>query len=150
MIPIKEAISSGAWLHFSNPEEELDFRVKVLSFRKIDLKEVDNPEKVEINEGAIWYLMTIEFINLTKEEISQYQWKDEIVLIDNDGYKFNCKSDDHLGLDSEFSKKSGLYEFYAGDYIPKIKYKGAITFLLPDEPEAEYSLTMSEGTVIEV
>lgn len=149
MIPIKEAINSGAWLHFSDNKEELAFRLKILSFKKLNLMEVDQPENVETNEGAQWWLLNIELINLTKFTIKHYHWKDSIQLIDSDGFKFNYKSDSHLGLYSEFSKKSGLNIFFAGEYIPKIKYKGAIAFLLPDEPEAKYSISMKDGSVHE-
>lgn len=149
MIPVKEAISSGAWLHFSDNNKELAFRLKILAFKKLNLNEVDKPENIETNEGAKWWLLNIELVNLTKFTIKHYSWKESIQLIDGDGFKFNYKSDSHLGLYSEFSKKSGMDVFFAGEYIPKIKYKGTIAFLLPDEPEAEYLISMEDGSIHE-
>ncbi len=150
MIPIKEAISSSAWLHceYTYRNEFIQFRLRVVSFRKLDLSEVDEPEKIKVIDGQ-WWLMKIEVVSLTKESLYVFQWKDKILLCDQDGFKFKVTSNDHLWYNSHFSIKSGLRNFSSSTYlIPKIKETGSLAFLLPMD-EAEYSLLMDKGNVRE-
>lgn len=154
MIPIKEAISSGAWLNceYNTYKGEIcQFRLKVLSFRKLNLSEIDNPENIELIDGNahIW-LMEIEVINLMKEPIMSYDGPGSYpILIDQDGYKFDIFTDLHLRHSSAFAKKSGMYRFYQQTLIPKTKAIGAIPFQLPDDDEAVYSISMKKGSIRE-
>src|SRR4051812_4766493 len=129
MVPIKEAISTGAWMHCEYMYEKklYQFRLKVISFRKLNLSEVDNPENIKvIDSNANIWLMEIEVINLTKEPLSPTFGPDMLILIDEDGFKFHVFKDTHLRLFSQFSKKSRLDRFFAQDLIAKIKAIGTI------------------------
>ena len=150
MIPLKEAINSGAWFHFEIKNGKVRFRVKFLSFEKLDLSRVDNPVNIKDLELGIWFILTVEFINLCKERIATSDWIDDILLKDQDGFEFNEKTDMHLSYLSEFAEKSGLDKFYSEYYIPKIKYKGAISFLLPNESEQEYLILVKDGSIQEI
>lgn len=150
MIPIKEAISSGAWLHCSSDDGSIQFRLRVLSFGKINLADVDNPQNIkQTDSNAKWWLMKIEVVSLCKKNISPDRLFRNVLLVDQDGFEFNVTEDSHLSSSSGFSIKSGLKRFYFGDLIPKVKANGAISFLLPDDDEAQYSLSMGNGTVRE-
>lgn len=150
MVPVREAINSGAWLHFSFDDGTNQLRLRVLSFEKIDLIQVDNHEQIEHDEsGAQWWLMKIEAVNLNKSQIIPGLMHQYILLVDQQGFQFNVTVDSHLWCFSGFSDESGLHRFYNDELIPKTKRVGAIAFLLPDDNEAEYSLAMKYGTVRE-
>ena len=150
MVPIKEAISSGAWLHFSNEDESVQFRLRAIAFRKVDLTEIDNPENIKAIDGNTqWRILEIEVINLSKKNIYSSDGPGKILLSDHDGYQFTVTYDEHLWRRSELGKRLGLKRFYFEILIPKTKAVGAIAFLLPDDDEAEYSLSLKNGTVRE-
>lgn len=150
MIPIKEAISTGVWLHFSRKEEQIQFRLKVVSFQKINFSEIDEPENMkERAENVQWRVLKVEVINLSKKNIYSSDGPGEILLIDNEGYEFEVTYDEHLWRHSEIGKRFGLNKFYFEKLIPKAKIVGAIAFLLPDDDEIEYSLSIEEGEVKE-
>ena len=157
MVPIQEAINSQAWLRFSNdgylrkwsPDEPRDFRVRVLEFYKIDLAEVDDPEEVDVShENASWWMLKLEVVSLCKRKIFTSDFYELALLVDQDNFGFNCLIESHL-YSSEFGKKTGLYRFWRERLFPKIKAVGALTFLLPDDEEAQYSLSMDNGKVEE-
>ena len=157
MIPIKEAISSGAWFHceykYSSDEELTKFRIKILSFQKLDLSQVDNPERIDIkDDGTMIWIMYLEVINLTTKAIYPTDGPSQIILIDQDGFKFEDFGDSHLRCYSEFAERSKLKRFFAEKLIPKIKATGAILFQLPDDDEAKYSISISVkgGSIKEV
>lgn len=155
-IPIKEAIDSGIWFncrtrkYLSN--EEIFFRLRVLSFEKIRLEEVDDPHEIELDEGVFW-LMRIEVVSLNKKELEPYYIKDRIILTDQDGFEFHAVSDNHLTYHSKYAKITGLNRFAGWSDIPylkpKIKAKGAVAFLLPNDDEADYFLSIDEGSIEE-
>jgi|GraSoiStandDraft_41_1057321.scaffolds.fasta_scaffold2866685_1 hypothetical protein len=150
MVPVREAINSGAWFHFSSSDGDMQFRLKVLSFEKLDLSQVDEPQNIDDEEtGACWWLMKIEAINLSKQSLFSPLMLREMLLIDQNDFQFNVVQNGHLCCLSEFSKKSGLNRLFCKNLIPKTKIVGAIPFRLPDEDEAEYSLAMAKGTVRE-
>ncbi len=151
MIPIKEAITTRAWLHCEvNYNYELfQFRIKILSFRKLNLSEVDEPEKIDFKDAnTIIWIMDVEVVNLTKEPISTRKME-LLEMVDQDGFKFPKFYDGHLCISSNFAKKSGLYRLVGDSLLPKIKAIGAIPFLLPDD-EAVYSISISGGSIKEV
>ena len=150
MIPIKEAISSGAWLHCEFTAKKEIFRLKVLSFRKLNLSEVDKPEEIElIDKNTIIWIMELEVINLTKEPIHPVDGPIQLILIDQDGFKFDVFFDSHLQFLSNFAKKSGMKRFFSDYLIPKILAVGAISFQLPDDNEAVYSISVKNGSINE-
>jgi hypothetical protein len=150
MIPIKEAISTGVWLHFSRKEEQIQFRLKVLSFQKFKFFEIDEPENMkERAENVQWRVLKVEVINLSKKNIYSTDGPGEILLIDNEGYEFEVTYDEHLWRNSKIGERLGLNRFYFERLIPKTKVVGAIAFLLPDDDEVEYSLSIEEGEIKE-
>jgi hypothetical protein len=154
MVPVKEAIQTGAWFLFFSNDDEFKFRLRVLSFTKLDLTLVDKPEEIGNHElGADWWLMQIEAVNLTKRSVQPEDLARRILLVDQDGFEFKVERDYHLTYGSQFGKQSGLYRFalWSLDHelIPKTKAVGAIPFRIPADDEAEYSLAMKDGTVRE-
>lgn len=158
MVPIQEAISSQAWLKFSNrdrlKEWRLDqlkeFRVRAIDFSEINLNEVDSPELVDVSHAdASWWMLKLEVISLCKKQISTREFNEIIVIIDQDDFQFNYVREDHLCFDSDFSQKNGFRRLFGQDLFPKIKAVGALTFLLPNDDEAQYYLSMENGTVCE-
>ena len=151
MIPIKEAISSGAWLQCEHSEYEPDcqFRIKILNFRKLKFSEIDKPENIQgMDMNTVIWIMDLELINMSKVPIYGAHLK-MLIIVDQDGFQFPFFDDYYLSCDSEFAKKSGLYRFYAGEMIPKVKAIGAIPFLSPDDDEAEYSISIKKGSIRE-
>jgi len=150
MVPVREAINSGTWFHFSSSDGDMQFRLKVLTFEKLDLSQVDEPQNIDEEEtGASWWLMKIEAINLSKQSLYSSFVLRKILLVDQNDFQFNVIENNHLCCFSEFSKKAGLNRFFGKHLIPKTKIVGAISFRLPDEDEAEYSLAMVKGVVRE-
>lgn len=154
MVPIKEAISSGAWLNCEHEfgYSKYQFRLKINSIEKINISMVDNPEEIknmDVNSN-IWK-MDIEVISLNKKPLPVRYGPNSLILIDQDGFHYPIFEDRHLHMRSEFSKKSNLFRFYVYDLLPKIKAVGSIAFLLPDDNEAEYFISIeNEGIVEEV
>ncbi|TAL81400.1 MAG: hypothetical protein EPN88_00555, partial [Bacteroidetes bacterium] len=73
-IPIKYVIDSGAWFqcHSKMYEKYFDFRLKLFSFKKIDLADIDEPNKIDnfdSEEGNLW-LMKLQIVNLNKKEVA--------------------------------------------------------------------------------
>lgn len=152
MVPIKEAINSGAWLHceYQGYDELIKFRLKVNSFRKITLLEIDNPEDMTSHDpNSILWLAQIEVINLTKSPIHPNKGPNVLFLVDNDEFCFPVFKDDHLHCYSEYSDKTKLNRFFIGDLLPKIKAVGSIVFQLPDDDDAIYSIGFKEGGTVQ-
>ena len=153
MVPIKEAINSGAWLHCEQRKNLLEsnqFRIKINSFRKINLSEIDNVENVSgIDSNSTIWLLGIEVINLNKIPLQVYKATQQLILIDQDGFNFPIFEDHHLHSNSEFSNKTKLKRFWNDDLLPKIKAVGSLTFQLPDDDDAIYSLGIKEGGTVQ-
>lgn len=154
-IPIKHVIDSGSWFHcitgYVKPFNTSVFRLKIISFEKIELSEIDNPEEIDntqfnLEEGDFW-IMKLQLVNLIKEETTAIP--NHILLFDHDGFKFRSVSDDHVSCDSNYARKSGLANIFGRSFYPKIKKDGAITFFLPKE-ETSYSLSVEGGKIKEV
>ena len=150
MIPIREAINNNLWLQFESNLKDLIFRLKIKSFKPIDLSEVDNPEEIQNNLEGLWWIMNIECINLTKQNLYHFTFKRYIQIKDNDSFLFNYNDNKHLSLYSDFAENSGLRNLYATDLIPKIKYTGALLFFLPDEVDQDYTIALENGIVYEI
>ena len=152
-VPVNEAINSGAWfkcISVDDEHNEYAFRLKIISFEKIKLKEVDAPNKInfDLKEGDIW-LMKIQCVNLNKNVMSSYDIASNIILFDQDDFEFPTVDDDHLQLDSEYSEISGLKNLFGESFIPKIKYWGSVIFYLPKEDEAKYFFSIRGGNINE-
>lgn len=152
MIPIREAVENGAWLKCVSNSVligQIEFRLRVLSFERINLAEVDGRERMQIPDEGVWWLMKIEAVNLYKMEIHVDELY-KISLQDQNGFQFRVRWDDpQLNCWSQYSMRVGLNRFYSRQLSPKIKTPGALAFLLPDDDEAEYALVMKDGTICE-
>lgn len=157
MVPIQEAINSQAWLRFSNAgylreysvDKPRDFRVRVLGFSKINIAEIDDPEELDVSQSnASRWMLKLEVVSLCKRQISTSDFNKLVLLVDQDDFGFNYLLEPHLYC-SEFGKRTGLGRFYGGGLFPKIKAVGALAFLLPDDEEAQYCLSMENGKVEE-
>ncbi len=152
MVPIKEAIDSSSWLHceYEKYNEVYKFRVKINSFRKLSLSEVDNPEKIEnLDSSATLWLMGIEFINLSKTPIHPSYGPPNLVLVDQDDFCFHLFEDYHLENGSNFSSHTGMNRFHSAQLIPKIKAVGSLIFQLPDDDDAVYSLSIKNNGIVQ-
>lgn len=152
MVPIKEAINSGAWLHceYEGYNEIIKFRLKVDSFRKLNLKEIDNPETIEmLDSDATLMIMEIEVVNLVKESKNSNNLVGSLILTDQDEFNFPVFSDVHLCWSSNFAKKARLNRFYSEQLIPKIKTKGSIVFQLPNDDDAQYFISLKNNGIVQ-
>lgn len=153
MVPVKEAINSGAWLQCekrSNLFEANQFRIKIKSFKKLNLSEVDEPEEIKNfdSNGVLW-IMNIEVVNLNKQPLHSSDGPYNLILIDQDHFIFPPFLDSHLRCSSEFSKTSGMRRFFATELLPKIKAVGSIIFHLPDDEDAEYIISLEDKGVVQ-
>jgi len=152
MVPIKEAINSGSWLHceYEGYKEIIKFRLKVESFRKLNLKEIDNPEHIEmLDSDATLMIMEIEVVNLVKESKNSDDLVGSLILTDQDEFIFPAFSDFYLCWSSNFSKKARLNRFYSAQLIPKIKTKGSLVFQLPIDDDAQYSISLKNSGIVQ-
>lgn len=154
MVPIKEAINSGLWLHCEHTYgyNTYQFRLKLNFFKILNLNEVDDPEEIAgLDENSKLYMLDIEVINTNKEPIALHSSIDFLLLVDQDDFKFPIFKERHLYRVSEFGKKHKLQRFDFKELLPKIKAVGSIIFQLPDDDDAQYSLSIqNEGIVQEV
>ena len=147
-IPIKAAISSGAWYQCQSVSwnGQLDFRLRVLSFERRTVAEIDRRlvGKVVI-EGVLW-LLSVEVVNVSKEPIDAKLIGPIIRLIDEGGFAYpNLRAPD-----LDWGQASGLRRFsiWANPLLPKITARGSIAFVLPDEDNS-YSFAIHKGSAIE-
>jgi hypothetical protein len=153
MITVKEAINSGSWLHcekIDNLFKVNQFRLKIRSFEKIDLIDIDEPEEIVDfdGNGDLW-LMEIEIINLNKEPTDTRDSVRKLKLIDNDGFEFPKFNDNHLEYLSKFSRTKGLDRFWSTTLLPKIKASGSIIFHLPEDEDAEYFIAFDDDGIVQ-
>lgn len=150
-IPVNEAIVAGDWLEYSDKsDDEVIFRLRLLSFEKILTSSIDNPDNMEIalDEGCLW-LLKIELKNLSKTLLSPLLLQYRISLHDQDDFVFDALRDKHLTEDSWFSVQTGLIRISDGgcSLFPKNTVLGAIAFLLPDDSQAEYFISTKIGSI---
>ena len=151
-IPIKYAIDSGAWFQctsgYDSDYNRYIFKTRIISFEKVNFSEVDSPDNISQDlEGGVLWIMKLQIINLNKEEVGVIGGL--IRIVDEDDYDFSNVYDYHLCCWSEYAHSSGLKKLYGKYYIPKIKYTGALLYLLPDE-ETEYYLSVPGGNIKEI
>ncbi|MBK6727604.1 MAG: hypothetical protein IPG63_10145 [Xanthomonadales bacterium] len=152
MIPVQTAIKEQAWLlidnsDYSNKDDydadeirKVKFRIRPLGLTKIDPAPIDNQDeitKVMISD-SLW-LLSMDLVVLSKEPVEdapENVFHKYILIKDGDGFTFKAVYDYHLccSSSSNFAKRNGLANFYRTElFNPKIKYKAAILFELPDE-----------------
>ncbi len=160
MIPIREAIETSAWLRgeYKQPEwhgdfekgELILFQMRLLDFSKINLASVDNPGRIDptIGPDANIWLLKLEIVNLCKKPYGLFWIKRQLLIEDNEGFQFAFLDDDHLTLNSNFAKTSGLLSFYSLTLPPKIKRSGSIIFELPELSE-DLIIKIKDGSLRE-
>ena len=153
MIPIKDLVRDGSWLkcmarnRWTKDTNEWTFRMRILSFERLDYPEMDRPLHEQLTpteEGAVWWLMKLEVVNLSKVSLLFGYLTQEMRVVDGDGFQFEG-GDGGLHF-SDFGRQIGLS---LGSLSPKLKAHGAVLFKVPDE-DAEYSLTIKDGTMEEI
>lgn len=152
MVPIKDAINSGAWLQCEHQSGgNYKFRLRIKSFERLNLLLIDNPDKIQgIDSNSIIWKLEIEVISLNKIPMPVSYGPNCLLLIDQDGFNFPVFQDRYLHMWSEFSRESKLGRFYFQDLLPKIKAVGLIIFQLPEDEDAEYFISIRDGLVQEV
>lgn len=162
-IPIKYAIESRAWfrcetnLLHSSGGEPFNFKLRALSFSKINLDEVYEPEgqpwQVQLDQGDL-YILKIEVVNLNKDAVRGWDIEGRIILVDQDDFAFDTVRDMDFTYNSNIAKSTGLNRFSSVGNVrplqPKIRVSGALAFLLPDDEKAEYFLSVGSGNIQEV
>lgn len=133
MIPLLKAIESGSWLFgMSNDDEEIRFQVKPILFEKIYLKDIDDPEDLEIELDSNIWLLKLSVVNLFRTPMPIYSLRTNLILKDADHFEFHAYEEHHLSSSSDYAKSSGLAKFYNCDLPPKIRKSGAFSYELPD------------------
>jgi hypothetical protein len=152
-VPLKDAIETGDWLSccYKISDEEHKFRFKALSMTRINIDEIDDFNKTNIDGGVLW-LLRIEVVNMDKVQCFGCDIRNQIAIFDSDDFLFLPVRDDHLTSHSKFAVSSGLYRFTGWSNCPplqpKIKASGAIAYLLPEE-DTEYFLSVKDGEISE-
>lgn len=154
MIPLVDAIDTGAWLRGEGPVAGYPmatFQMKVVEFSKLDMAVVDSPELIhpKIGMDANIWLFRFDVVNLCKEPLYISFVTKTLRLVDSDGFEFDLLEDSHLCCMSDFAKKSGLFNFFTQDLPPKIKKSGAIIFELPEMFD-DLSIKVKNGSLTEV
>lgn len=131
----------------------IDFRMRFLSIEKLNIRKLDDPDKVEdiydLSQGD-FLILRFELISLYKEVIDSRRIHDDMLMVDQDGFNFKNSLDFHLTYSSNLSKKYEFYPFISAKLVPKIKYKAAMPFYVPKEDHAEYGFRVYRGSVQEI
>jgi hypothetical protein len=161
VIPIREAIETGAWLRAqfrardegepeANNGNDVVFRIRIKEFEKVDLTLLDEPEKLSEGvtlESNIWRL-SFDFVNLCKKELKSFVPSKRLFLRDAEGFEFKIVEDWHLTAHSDLAKSFSMNIARFHDYPPKIRRYGSYAFELPDEFD-ELSLIIRNGELRE-
>jgi len=151
-ISINEAIESGEYYTFYKERysKVYNYKLKIISFEKISQENLSNIEDLEyVGDGILW-IMKVEVENIDKTPLDPYYVGEYLRIIDQEGFSFQRYNESELCHHSEYAEESGLIRFTGWsdvpDMNPKIKEKGAIAFLLPDE-ESIYYLAIEDGKI---
>lgn len=164
VIPIREAIETGAWFEHRRVtlnsdtlnSDPPDFRMRLLSFDRISVEKLSSAVDVSslALEGGVLWLLRLEVQNVWKKSFRSGYLNDLLAIGDSDECLFEYYTDDDLCFHSELAKTSGLRRFNWSDFghgliRPKIPVTGAIAYLLPDE-KSTYSVVVRFGIFREV
>ncbi len=154
-IPIKHAIDSGAWFQCETETHDgpFIFKIRILSFHEVTNNIIEELQReIRFDEGIFW-LMGIEVVNLNKIPFSGWHVQNKIILFDQDDFQFITISVSELVV-TKYGERIGIKRFSGWSDVPylkpKIKAVGALPFLLPDEDESEYFLSVEGGNIQEV
>jgi hypothetical protein len=145
MIPIIEAIETGAWLKVvcdiahdyrcSGDAAILEFRLRLREFKKLDYSAYPPDESEKIDTEANIWVLKMDIVNLYKNALRSDLFGDILDMKDEDGYVFGRCKDTDIILNSSFSEPTGLKKFFCSNLPPKIKKTGAFAYELPEEFE---------------
>lgn len=149
-IPIQEAILAGDWLIIDIPDENYKYKIRLLEFKKICLKDIDNKNSLSFltDAGSLW-ILTLDLLNIGKIQLPSVAPQSCLILYDQDDCEFETVKEMSLTYSSDLGRESGLRRFVSNEspFPPKIKGKGAVAFFLPDDEEAEYFISTRIGTI---
>lgn len=154
-VPVEEAINKNDFIHFGyfqddDDETGLDYGIRPLSFDRVDMNEVDEPEKIEFLEGVLW-LLQFKAVNLEKKRFDAYIVRNDLVLLDQNDNEFHAFIDDHLTYESNFAKKYKLNSLASWSSVPSlsplIPRNTALVFNLPDLEGQVYSLSNESRSI---
>lgn len=155
-IPVNEMVSYGDMVKFetNNYSDTLCFGIRCLSFTKIKPEDIDFPKHnyrdVVPAEGVLW-LLKIEVINFENNSFNSFLIKDKIALFDQDDFMFLAVKESHMTCFSLYSKATGLNRFSRNSrdslLLPQSTISGALAFLLPDDDQAKYYLSVIDGSI---
>jgi hypothetical protein len=150
VIPILEAIETGAWLtaEYSNGDDVISFRVRLTDFSKINLAAVDDSSALQFGIDSNVWRLSLDVVNTCKRELYYFCVDDRLTIVDQDGYEFPVFKDNHLRLYSAYAEQSGMKVFFSPMFPPKIKRSGAYPFELPEDAD-ELFLAIKDGTLRE-
>lgn len=133
-----------------NDDDSIKGRMKILKFEKfkLDRDKVETEIDEEYFDNLIGKL-DLEYINLNSCESSYFIiWK--FYLRDLDDFRFKTIDDSDILDAIKESREDIYYEMNSFDkFIPKIKKKITLFYLLPDE-ETDYYFELDEGEITEV
>lgn len=135
---------------FNQQVDSVKGRLKITSFEKFRLKKEKVTEKQISDENYDNMIgkLELEYTNLnTYENFDTITWA--FYLSDLDGFRYKIISDIDVicAIAENLDKEWDIYEI--GNFIPKIKKKITLFYLLPDE-ETDYYFELNEGYIAEI
>src|SRR6185437_9355632 len=92
MIPLKRLVRDGCWVkctaknkfHGREPAE-WEFRIRVLSFERLDYSQIEKPERLRpVEAGAALWLMKLELVKVSKDSAYFDEWAEGMRVVDAD------------------------------------------------------------------
>ena len=125
-------------------------RLKILGFEKFKLDKNKVERKIsEENFNNLIGKLDLEYTNLNTYE-NYDSITDEFYLVDLDNFKFKSIGDIDILIAITESREEDYFEKYKfNSFIPKIKKKFTLFYLLPDE-ETHYYFELKDGKIEEI
>lgn len=143
-------INNNYTADFNQEVDSVKGRLRITGFEKFKL----NKEKVERRIGEENFDNLIGKLDLEYTNLNTYENFDtitsEFYLSDLDNFRFKTIRDIDILIAISESREEDYYEKYKIDnFIPKIKKKITLFYLLPDE-ETDYYFELDEGDIVEI
>lgn len=143
-------INNNYTADFNQEVDSVKGRLRITGFEKFKL----NREKVERRIGEENFDNLIGKLDLEYTNLNTYENFDtitsEFYLSDLDNFRFKTIRDIDILIAISESREEDYYEKYKIDnFIPKIKKKITLFYLLPDE-ETDYYFELDEGDIVEI
>lgn len=102
-------------------ENNVMFKIKLLSFNPVDFSEIDNVEKIEdFEENGVLYLLKCDIINLSKFELDFEDIRRSLLIADEDDFEYKIFYDYEMFYNTDFGEKFGLKRTRISHFRPKI------------------------------